>query len=169
MTRLLLLIAMTGLAACATTQPTGGVVYNTDFDRVFSLNVRLGGVQDVEFYGTAPNGLAPQGFADLMRTPGWYPPTQFRAVTPDPDPRGYYFVTSFGTDVVTPLCDRPRSGGDPRLVAMALCLDVRQISRAVLRIDESRPLEPQISSLMRSLLPPPRPDDTPSFRRRLRQ
>ncbi|MEM9047678.1 MAG: hypothetical protein AAGC92_03065 [Pseudomonadota bacterium] len=166
MTRIALLLSLTLFAACA--QP-GGVVYNTDFDRVFSLNVRLGGVQAVNFYGPPPNGLTEKGFADIMRAPGWYPATLFEARPPEAEPRGYYFVTAFGTDVVTPLCNRPRGGGgNPDLVAMALCLDVRQVSRAVLRVNPSAPIEPQVAMLMRALLPPPRPDDTPSIRRRLR-
>jgi hypothetical protein len=155
-----------GLAACAAPFP-GALVYNTDFDPAFSGpgQIVLGGVQPVETHGTPPAGLTPDGFAALMRVPGWYPPTRFGIEPGGPDRRGLRFVAAFGTDATTALCERPSPGGDPALVAMALCLQDRLISRAALRMAAGDP-GPQIAALMRGLLPPQRPDDTrPCLRR----
>lgn len=144
-------LALFGCLAC--TPPYEAVVYNDDFDRDFSLRAGLGGSRTIYTLGDPPQGLAPQDFADILRSPGWYPPTVFEARPLSPNPRGYYFVAGFGTDDNVELCTRPSAGPDPALLSIALCRDFRLISRAALRIEAAAPLEPQLTTLMRVLLP----------------
>ncbi|MEM9047190.1 MAG: hypothetical protein AAGC92_00600 [Pseudomonadota bacterium] len=155
MRKLAAIFVLAGLAACSvpSASPPDAAVYNTDFDRDFALRAGVGGSRTLYTVGDPPQALEAQSFANALRVPGWYPPTVFEAKPPSPNPRGYYFVASFGTDANTELCARPVAGADPDLLAIALCRDFRLISRAALRIDESAPLEPQLSTLMRALLP----------------
>lgn len=159
-------IMLPALVACAAQVPAA-LVYNTDFDPAFSAPgaVPLGGVVPVELHGSPPAGLSGADFAALMRAPGWYPPTRFRPAPAGGADEGVRVVAAFGTDSAVALCTRPMAGGDPRLVAMALCLGRRQVSRAALRMAAGDP-GPQVDLLMRGLLPPPRPDDSgPCLRR----
>lgn len=160
-----LCLPVLALSACA--GAVGGLVYNTDFQPQFSGpgQVPLGGVQPVFLLGTPPAGLTGEGFVSLLRVPGWYQPTAFRLAGPG-DERGFRFVAAFGTDLNAFLCERPQAGGDPRLVAMALCLGDTTVSRASLRLDPGGDVAAQVRGLMVGLLPPRRPDDSgPCLRR----
>jgi len=171
MTRLLLPCLLALAAACAqiATPGSGALIYNFGYDAAYAESgpLALGGERPLELHGTPPAGLAPQEFADLIRVPGFYQKTRLVVSPPGRAGGALRFVLATGTDHNISLCERPRAGGDPRLVAIAVCTGRNQISRAAARLALDRPLAPQLALMMRALLTVPRPSG-PDRCRRLR-
>lgn len=124
----LLLLALAGCGA-------GNVVTEAEQEATYFATGRaeVSGRVPVRVFGAPPEGLSSAEAVALLDAPAAYEGLVFAPAAPGPAPGGWSFVLAFGTDRAAFLCERPAPGGDPSLVAAALCLDDRTVSRAALR------------------------------------
>lgn len=154
----LLLLALAGCGA-------GNVVTVAEQEATYFATGRaeVSGRVPVRMFGTPPEGLSAAAAVALLDAPAAYEGLVFAPAGPGPSPGGWSFVLAFGTDRATFLCEQPAPGGDPALVAAALCLDDRTVSRAAVRRGGGS-LSGAISELVTALLPAyrRRTNDSPS-------
>ncbi|MEM9012234.1 MAG: hypothetical protein AAGE18_13475 [Pseudomonadota bacterium] len=148
---LALALILSGAPAIASAGSVYNVYVNQGFRGVGLMP--LGGVIPVVLAGTIPEGLEPAQFTDMLRSPGYAPPTRFVPSGTGYD-NGTRMVFSFGNASPRGLCDEPRSGGASDVISVAFCTGDTTISLATLRRGSN--LQGDLNQVMREIISRPR-------------